>query len=189
MDAGSIQQDHQKLLFSPLEKKLIINYNGRRKLKSKRKIIVMLEREDSNKDPSTAAELLHCMPDIACFAKLMNGGIIPLSATLASNSALLHGHSYSAHDLGCTVAAKSIKWFKDPQTNLNIISEGTSLRESLSSTITHLRLPNKCQRKSTSLAGPLLVLRSVHFVELCGIDQYFAMKAMDKGVMLNRNKV
>ncbi|TYK00373.1 methyltransferase [Cucumis melo var. makuwa] len=47
----------------------------------------------------------------------------------------------------------------------------------------------KCQRKSTSLAGPLLVLRSVHFVELCGIDQYFAMKAMDKGVMLNRNKI
>lgn len=30
---------------------------------------------------------------------------------------------------------------------------------------------------------------SVHLVELCGTDQYFAMKAMDKGMMLNRNKV
>ncbi|KAJ7980928.1 Phototropin [Quillaja saponaria] len=30
---------------------------------------------------------------------------------------------------------------------------------------------------------------SVHLVELCGTDQQFAMKAMDKGVMLNRNKV
>ncbi|KAI4334461.1 hypothetical protein L6164_019154 [Bauhinia variegata] len=30
---------------------------------------------------------------------------------------------------------------------------------------------------------------SVHLVELCGTNQYFAMKAMDKGVMLNRNKV
>nr|AML78727.1 putative LOV domain-containing protein [Kerria japonica] len=30
---------------------------------------------------------------------------------------------------------------------------------------------------------------SVHLVELCGTDHYFAMKAMDKGVMLNRNKV
>ena len=29
----------------------------------------------------------------------------------------------------------------------------------------------------------------MHLVELCGTDQYFAMKAMDKGVMLNRNKV
>ncbi|TYK02451.1 bifunctional dethiobiotin synthetase/7,8-diamino-pelargonic acid aminotransferase [Cucumis melo var. makuwa] len=34
----------------------------------------------------TVAKLLHCMPDIACFTKLMTGGIIPLSATLASNS-------------------------------------------------------------------------------------------------------
>ncbi|KAG5114716.1 hypothetical protein JHK82_037985 [Glycine max] len=30
---------------------------------------------------------------------------------------------------------------------------------------------------------------SVHLVELRGTGQYFAMKAMDKGVMLNRNKV
>ncbi|XP_048140680.1 phototropin-1 isoform X2 [Rhodamnia argentea] len=30
---------------------------------------------------------------------------------------------------------------------------------------------------------------SVHLVELCGTSQFFAMKAMDKGVMLNRNKV
>lgn len=30
---------------------------------------------------------------------------------------------------------------------------------------------------------------SVHLVELCGTGEYFAMKAMDKNVMLNRNKV
>ncbi|XWS71761.1 hypothetical protein CRYUN_Cryun03dG0166600 [Craigia yunnanensis] len=30
---------------------------------------------------------------------------------------------------------------------------------------------------------------SVHLVELCGTGLFFAMKAMDKGVMLNRNKV
>ncbi|KAL4297731.1 hypothetical protein GQ457_12G029410 [Hibiscus cannabinus] len=30
---------------------------------------------------------------------------------------------------------------------------------------------------------------SVHLVELCGTDLHFAMKAMDKNVMLNRNKV
>nr|AML79514.1 putative LOV domain-containing protein [Antirrhinum braun-blanquetii] len=30
---------------------------------------------------------------------------------------------------------------------------------------------------------------SVHLVELCGTEHLFAMKAMDKGVMLNRNKV
>lgn len=41
----------------------------------------------------------------------------------------MHGHSYSAHAMGCTAAAKSIKWFKDPRTNPNIVSEGRLLRE------------------------------------------------------------
>ncbi|KAM7477033.1 hypothetical protein LguiB_024276 [Lonicera macranthoides] len=89
----------------------------------------------------SAAELVCCEPDIACFAKLMTGGIIPLAATLATDAvfdafvgdsklkALLHGHSYSAHAMGCTAAVKSIKWFKDPQTNLNLSSEGKLLRE------------------------------------------------------------
>nr|AML78015.1 putative LOV domain-containing protein [Hypecoum procumbens] len=30
---------------------------------------------------------------------------------------------------------------------------------------------------------------SVHLVELCGTGEFFAMKTMDKGIMLNRNKV
>ncbi|XP_056176987.1 bifunctional dethiobiotin synthetase/7,8-diamino-pelargonic acid aminotransferase, mitochondrial isoform X2 [Syzygium oleosum] len=89
----------------------------------------------------SAAELLGCVPDIACFAKLMTGGMIPLAVTLATNAvftaflgesklkALLHGHSYSAHAVGCTAATKSIKWFKDPQMNHNIIPQGKVLRE------------------------------------------------------------
>ncbi|XP_052200425.1 bifunctional dethiobiotin synthetase/7,8-diamino-pelargonic acid aminotransferase, mitochondrial [Diospyros lotus] len=89
----------------------------------------------------SAAELLYCQPDIACFAKLMTGGIVPLAATLASDAvfnaflgdsklkALLHGHSYSAHAMGCSAAAKSIKWFKDTKTNFNLVSEGRFLRE------------------------------------------------------------
>jgi len=32
----------------------------------------------------SASELLGCSPDIACYAKLMTGGIIPLAATLAT---------------------------------------------------------------------------------------------------------
>ncbi|MCL7025998.1 hypothetical protein MKW94_014108 [Papaver nudicaule] len=89
----------------------------------------------------SAAGLLGCLPDIACYGKLMTGGMIPLSATLASDAvfnafkgdsklmALLHGHSYSAHALGCTAAVKAIQWFKDPLTNINITSEGRQMRE------------------------------------------------------------
>lgn len=58
---------------------------------------------------------LRAKPDIACFAKLLTGGTVPLAATLASRetfeafagddkaAALLHGHSYSAHAIGCQV--------------------------------------------------------------------------------------
>ncbi|XP_077238285.1 adenosylmethionine-8-amino-7-oxononanoate transaminase [Tasmannia lanceolata] len=89
----------------------------------------------------SATELLGCLPDIACYGKLMTGGIVPLAATLATDAvfnafkgdsklmALLHGHSYSAHAMGCTAAAKAIQWFKDPQTNQNIIPKGRRLRE------------------------------------------------------------
>lgn len=89
----------------------------------------------------SAADLLGCRPDIACYAKLMTGGLIPLAATLATEDvfqvfrgnsklrALLHGHSYSAHALGCTAAAKAVQWFKDPSTNPNLDSSGTQLKE------------------------------------------------------------
>ncbi|PKU71047.1 bifunctional dethiobiotin synthetase/7,8-diamino-pelargonic acid aminotransferase, mitochondrial isoform X1 [Dendrobium catenatum] len=89
----------------------------------------------------SAAELLDCLPDIACFGKLMTGGIIPLAATLATETvfnafrgdskliALLHGHSYSAHAMGCAAAVKSMQWFKDPTTNINIEHGEGKLKE------------------------------------------------------------
>ncbi|CAH9090085.1 unnamed protein product [Cuscuta europaea] len=89
----------------------------------------------------SAAELLSCQPDIACFAKLMTGGVVPLAVTLASEAVfeaflgdsklegLLHGHSYTAHALGCTAAVKSIRWFKDCKTNPNLACGGRLLKE------------------------------------------------------------
>ncbi|KAH7671757.1 Dethiobiotin synthase protein [Dioscorea alata] len=89
----------------------------------------------------SAAELLGCSPDVACFAKLMTGGVLPLAVTLTTEAvfevfkggsklmALLHGHSYSAHAMGCTAASKAIQWFKDPCTNINIEPEGRKMKE------------------------------------------------------------
>lgn len=63
-------------------------------------------------------------PDIAVYAKMMTGGLVPLAATLASESifnaflsdkkadALLHGHSYSAHAVGCEVAVETADMMK-----------------------------------------------------------------------------
>ncbi|KAJ9126398.1 hypothetical protein QFC24_002136 [Naganishia onofrii] len=70
----------------------------------------------------TASTILGSTPDIATYAKILTGGLLPLSVTLASNSifeaflhserkvdALLHGHSYTANPIGCNVALKALQ--------------------------------------------------------------------------------
>lgn len=70
---------------------------------------------------ASSSQLLGVQPDIAVYAKLLTGGLLPLSCTVASESvfdaflaegksdALLHGHSYTAHAVGCNVADTSLK--------------------------------------------------------------------------------
>ncbi|USP78500.1 uncharacterized protein yc1106_05774 [Curvularia clavata] len=69
----------------------------------------------------SAASFLQTHPDISVNAKLLTGGLLPLSITSASQSifetfwgdekadALLHGHSYTAHAVGCHVANTSLQ--------------------------------------------------------------------------------
>ena len=64
--------------------------------------------------------VIGAFPDIAVNAKTLTGGLVPLAVTLASESvfnaflaegkekALLHGHSYTAHAVGCEVAVETL---------------------------------------------------------------------------------
>lgn len=73
----------------------------------------------------SASSFLQVHPDISCHAKLLTGGLVPLCATVASDSiydaflgaekrdALLHGHSYTAHAVGCHVANTSLETMRD----------------------------------------------------------------------------
>lgn len=66
------------------------------------------------------SSFLGTAPDIACYAKILTGGLVPMAVTLASDAifqafwgekkvdALLHGHSYTAHPIGCSVANKTL---------------------------------------------------------------------------------
>lgn len=59
--------------------------------------------------------------DVAVNAKLLTGGLVPLCTTTASqeifeafsssekSDALLHGHSYTAHAVGCQVAVDTLR--------------------------------------------------------------------------------
>jgi bifunctional dethiobiotin synthetase / adenosylmethionine---8-amino-7-oxononanoate aminotransferase len=64
----------------------------------------------------STSPLLGVQPDISVHAKILTGGLVPLAITLANSEvfnaflgekkedALLHGHSYTAHAIGCEVA-------------------------------------------------------------------------------------
>lgn len=68
-------------------------------------------------------DLLGVDPDIACYAKLLTGGVVPLAVTLASEEvfgtffddakgeALLHGHSFTAHPIGCAAALTALDMY------------------------------------------------------------------------------
>ncbi|KAF9891362.1 hypothetical protein FE257_004218 [Aspergillus nanangensis] len=69
----------------------------------------------------SSASFLSVDSDIVVNAKLLTGGLIPLCTTSASNEifaafdspeksdALLHGHSYTAHAVGCQVAVEALR--------------------------------------------------------------------------------
>ena len=63
---------------------------------------------------------------------LLAGGVLPLAVTLASEAvfdafkgpgkldALLHGHSYTAHPIGCAAAVAALDAYADPASNPNL---------------------------------------------------------------------
>jgi dethiobiotin synthetase/adenosylmethionine--8-amino-7-oxononanoate aminotransferase len=69
----------------------------------------------------SSSSFLGVEPDVACFAKILTGGLLPMSVTLATDAvfrsfisdkkrdALLHGHSYTAHPVGCAVANRTLE--------------------------------------------------------------------------------
>lgn len=69
--------------------------------------------------------LFSIKPDIACYGKLLTGGVLPLAVTLASGEvfeaflgnsraqALLHGHSFTAHPIGCAAAAEALSMYAE----------------------------------------------------------------------------
>mmetsp|Transcript_10381 Transcript_10381/g.16222 ORF Transcript_10381/g.16222 Transcript_10381/m.16222 type:complete len:328 (+) Transcript_10381:62-1045(+) len=79
----------------------------------------------------SAAQILGVKPDIGCYAKLLTGGSVPMAVTLATEAvfeafkgqaktdALLHGHSYTAHPVGCAVGCAALDMYADPKTNPN----------------------------------------------------------------------
>jgi dethiobiotin synthetase/adenosylmethionine--8-amino-7-oxononanoate aminotransferase len=112
----------------------------------------------------SSASFLDVQPDISVHAKLLTGGLLPLSITTASDSifkafwgdtkseALLHGHSYTAHAVGCHVAnvsldlmeeAKSSAHWRDYQNDWRMVNEAPASTKSTMS-VTKINGPPAC---------------------------------------------
>ena len=68
----------------------------------------------------SAGTILKETPDVACYAKLLSGGVLPMAVTVSTyesfdsfvggkSDALLHGHSYTAAPAACNAAVEGVQ--------------------------------------------------------------------------------
>ncbi|KAJ5709739.1 Pyridoxal phosphate-dependent transferase major region subdomain 2 [Penicillium malachiteum] len=126
----------------------------------------------------TSASFLGVHPDIAVNAKLLTGGLIPLCTTAASkeifdtfsspekSDALLHGHSYTAHAMGCTVAVDSLRTMSEMDKDGSWDGYRADWREE--STLTETATPEVWSVWSNALLKDLSCAESVESVFAIG---------------------
>ena len=79
------------------------------------------------------------VPDLLCSAKALGGGILPIAATLATarvfdgfrggpDRALMHGHTFSGHPLGCAIASEFLTILREEEIIEGIAARGQRLR-------------------------------------------------------------
>jgi len=82
-----------------------------------------------------------CKPDIVVLGKALSGGVLPVSAVLATNEVMLtlnpgeHGSTYGGNPLACRVATAALEVLRDENLCENSIQRGEQLRKGLSSLV------------------------------------------------------
>ena len=80
------------------------------------------------------------VPDLLCSAKALGGGVLPIAATLATariydgfrgdiDRALMHGHTFTGHPLGCAIASEFLTILEEEAVLQGIESRERRLRE------------------------------------------------------------
>lgn len=78
-----------------------------------------------------------CKPDIVVLGKALSGGVIPVSAVLASDEVMLqlkpgeHGSTYGGNPLACKVATAALEVLREENLCQNSIDRGEQLRAGL----------------------------------------------------------
>jgi ornithine--oxo-acid transaminase len=78
-----------------------------------------------------------CKPDIVVLGKALSGGVLPVSAVLATNEVMLvlkpgeHGSTYGGNPLACRVATAALEVLRDENLGDNAVARGEQLRNGL----------------------------------------------------------
>jgi ornithine--oxo-acid transaminase len=82
-----------------------------------------------------------CKPDIVILGKALSGGVLPVSAVLASSEVMLtirpgqHGSTYGGNPLACRVATAALEVLRDEELAENAKKRGEQVRAGLNSLI------------------------------------------------------
>lgn len=82
-----------------------------------------------------------CKPDILILGKALSGGVLPVSAVLASDEVMLtirpgeHGSTYGGNPLACKVATAALEVLRDENLSENSAKRGEQMRSGLQSVI------------------------------------------------------
>lgn len=88
-----------------------------------------------------AVDYDNCKPDIVILGKALSGGVIPVSAVLASDEIMLtikpgqHGSTYGGNPLACKVATAALEVLEEENLCENSVERGNQIRAGLSSMI------------------------------------------------------
>mmetsp|Transcript_30626 Transcript_30626/g.63971 ORF Transcript_30626/g.63971 Transcript_30626/m.63971 type:complete len:449 (-) Transcript_30626:112-1458(-) len=80
-----------------------------------------------------------CKPDMVVLGKALSGGVLPVSAVLASDEIMLtlnpgeHGSTYGGNPLACKVATAALEVLRDEKLDENSMARGEQLRNGLES--------------------------------------------------------
>ncbi|MEO0650687.1 MAG: adenosylmethionine--8-amino-7-oxononanoate transaminase [Planctomycetota bacterium] len=132
-------------------------------------------------------------PDLMCLAKGLTGGLMPMAATLATEDyfqaflaedrakAFFHGHSFTAHPIGCAVARASLRLAleRDVPARLSAIGERIEgrLRE---------RLDRHARVRDLRRTGGIVAydLGASDYGYLDGLTPKLRARALESGVLL-----
>jgi ornithine--oxo-acid transaminase len=78
-----------------------------------------------------------CKPDIVVLGKALSGGVLPVSAVLATDEVMLvlhpgeHGSTYGGNPMACRVATAALEVLRDEKLAENAVARGDQLRKGL----------------------------------------------------------